>query len=134
MLKHLDKRNIKNLIWYALGVAVLFFIFVFLVTANQIGYGVKDECRLAQERYGGDCVKALIATVRDETALPGRRNSAVWALGQMGDEAVLPALREYYTGVIPKREKWNEVLSQYELKKAIKLLDGGANIAAWVWR
>ena len=62
------------------------------------------------------------------------RNYAIWSLGQLGDKQALPALEKFYTGNIPEREPYDEGISQYELKKAIALLQGGANVTAVVWR
>ena len=89
---------------------------------------------LAQGRYKGDCVDALIAHLEDEDNPYGERNHAIWALGQLGDNKALSVLEKYYTGNIPDKEPWNETISQYELKKAINLTSGGFNITAFVWR
>lgn len=110
------------------------FILFFLVTATWIGFSVHDHCLLAQGRYGGDCVEALIAHLEDEGNPYGERNSAIWALGQLGDPRALPVLEKYFTGNIPNRESWNGVISQYELKKAIKLVKGSYNATHFVWR
>jgi hypothetical protein len=56
------------------------------------------------------------------------RNSAIWALGQLGDGRALPALERYYMGIIPDREPFDEMISQYELNKALHLAKGGTNI------
>jgi hypothetical protein len=55
-------------------------------------------------------------------------------LGQYGDNRALPALQNYYTGDIPEKEPLDKMISQYELKKAIKLAKGGLNITALFWR
>jgi hypothetical protein len=52
-------------------------------------------------------------------------------LGQLGDQKSLVVLKSYYTGEPCDHEKF---LCQYELEKAIKLLEGGFNITAFVWR
>jgi len=62
------------------------------------------------------------------------RNRAVWALGQLGDGRALPVLKKYYTGRVPAREPIDRMMSQRELKKAIRLAAGGLNITAFVWR
>jgi hypothetical protein len=108
--------------------------FMFLITCSWIGLSVKEKCKVAQEHYSGDCVEALSEVLGDENNSYGERNDAIWALGQLGDARALPVLREYYTGEIPDREPWNGVISQYELKKAIKLAEGGFNATHWVWK
>jgi hypothetical protein len=72
--------------------------------------------------------------LEDENRSFKARNSAIWALGQFGDSRALPVLEKYYTGNIPDREPLNGTISQYELKKAIKLAKGGTNISAFIWR
>ena len=127
-------KKILNIFWYLAAIGVSIFALMFIISATLIGYDVKDQCRLAQQTYSGDCVEALIAQLDDENAAYGTRNTSIWALGQLGDSRALPTLQRYYTGIIPKREKWDEVVSQYELKKAINLAKGNFNMAAWVWR
>ncbi|MDD3190400.1 MAG: hypothetical protein PHI66_01780 [Candidatus Pacebacteria bacterium] len=128
ILKKID----RNLIEYLLGVSVLFFLFVFLVTCTQIGYGVRTRCDAAEGRYGGECVDALMAQVADESTDYGK-NNAIWALGQLGDKRALPFLEQYVADEeIPDHESWNEDISQYELKKAIGFLENGYNISAFM--
>ncbi|MFA5128659.1 MAG: HEAT repeat domain-containing protein [Patescibacteria group bacterium] len=128
------KKIDKNLIGYVAGVGILVFLFVFLVTCTQIGYDVKKRCELAQSRYGGECVDALMSQVADESDRYGK-NDAIWALGQLGDKKALPFLETYDNRQpLLDRESWNEGISQYELRKAIKLLKSGFNISAFIWR
>ena len=119
------------------GLAALFL----LVTSTWIGFSVKEKCMLAQGIYAWDlpagrqgCVDALSEHLEDENNPFGERNDAIWTLGQLGDERALPVLEKYYTGNMPKREPWDEMISQYELKKAINLAGGGFNITAIIWR
>jgi len=124
----------KNLTGYVVGVGILLFLFVFLITCTQIGYDVKKRCELAQSKYGGDCVDALMSQVADDSSQYGK-NGAIWALGQLGNKKALSFLEKYNTGEkLPDREKWNEGISQYELRKAIKLIRSGFNLSAFVWR
>ncbi len=128
------KKVDKNLIGYIVGIGIMLFLFVFFVTCTQIGYDVRKECELAQTKYGGECVDALMNLVADQSSQQGK-NTAIWALGQLGDKKALPFLEKYNTGEpLSDREKWSEGISQYELRKAIKLLDNGLNISAFVWR
>jgi hypothetical protein len=118
---------------YALSVAFIIGVFLVLLSFNIIGYGVKERCHLAQEKYSGDCVQALVQYLEDEDNPFRGRNSAIWALGQLGDARALPALERLYTGDIPPRESLSQTISQYELKKAIKLING-FNATAFFWR
>jgi hypothetical protein len=116
----------------AIGVSIM--IFFFIIGCTWIGYEVKSNCRDAKSQYEGDCVEALTALVQDENRGYSERNSAIWALGQLGDSRALPVLEGYYTGDIPEREPLDGTISQYELKKAIHLARGGTNIGAPFWR
>ena len=113
----------------------------FLESGWMIGESVKDKCQVAQEKYEGDlpdgkvgCVESLIQTLENGEEDLRTRNESIWALGQLGDRRALKAVKKHYTGEIPDREPYNEVLSQHEMKKAIKLLEGGFNATALVWR
>lgn len=110
------------------------FILLFVTTFTWIGNDVKTQCQAAKWQYGGNCPDALISLLNDENQSFRSRNSAIWALGQLGDNRALPVLQSYYTGNIPDREPLNGVISQYELKKAINLTGGGINITAIFWR
>jgi hypothetical protein len=59
------------------------------------------------------------------------KNSAVWALGQLGDQRALGLLEELLTGQNCDHESR---LCQKELGKAVKLCQGEVNIGALVWR
>ena len=99
-----------------------------------IGNSVQDNCEMAQREFNRDCVNALIGYVEDESNDVRSRNSAIWALGQLGDAQALPTLEKLYTGYDGSRSDLNTSISQYELKKAIKLASGGLNITAPLWR
>lgn len=124
----------KQKIFFILAIAFSIILLFFVITCTWIGYEVKDECKQAKRQYGGDCVEALITLLDDEKNSPRSRNSAIWALGQLGDKRALPILQEYYTGKIPNREPFDKTISQYELKKAVNLASGGYNMTAVFWR
>ncbi len=128
------KRHMNKLLFLgAIGLSI--FTLFFVVTCVWIGFDVKRQCRDAKSEYGQEkCVDALVTLLNDENRGFSARNSAVWALGQLGDSKALPVLESYYTGNIPEKEPLNEVISQYELKKAINLTSGGTNLTAIFWR
>jgi len=110
------------------------FLLFFVITCTWIGYDVKSQCYEAKRQYKKDCTESLISLLLDEKQSFRQRNSAIWALGQLGDKRALPVLQKYYTANIPAREPLDQSISQYELKKAINLAGGGLNITAFVWR
>lgn len=124
--------NKKTIIYFlAVFIGVIFFLFI--ISCSLIGQSVKEKCTLAQNKYEGDCVEALIQVVDSDANNFKERNDAIWALGQLGDSRAQEVLAKYYTGQIPEREPYNEALSQYEMKKALKLVKGGANITHLFW-
>ena len=127
--------NRKKIILYVIGIGVMFFLLTFFVSAKIIGDEVENRCKIAQQEYEGDCVEALMKFIEDETNNYREKNNAIWALGQLGDKRALLFLQKYYTGYDSNnRIKQNEAISQYELYKAIKLLSGGFNATAFIWR
>jgi hypothetical protein len=130
--KIIDKLLPQLSVLVAIGIGV--FLLFFVITCTWIGFEVKSECKHAQDKYDGDCVGALIELLDNENEGFKDRNTAIWALGEMGDARALPVLEKYYTGDIPEREPLNKVISQYELKKALNLARGGTNLTAIFWR
>ena len=128
-------KNIFRKILFLGAIGISIFTLLFVTTCVWIGFDVKRQCRDATSEYGQEqCVDALILLLNDENRGFSARNSAIWALGQLGDSKALPVLESYYTGDIPAREPFDKVISQYELKKAINLAKGGLNLTAVFWR
>ena len=124
-------KNRKRLLICILVFGVGFLVGSFLVSSLVIRDSVRERCNVAINQYEGDCVEALIQVVDGEMNSYSDRNRAIWALGQIGDDRegrVRGVIEKYYTGEIPEREPYDEGLSQHEMKKALKLLDGGWNI------
>lgn len=95
---------------------------------------VKNTCDVAEKKYSGNCQGALRKVLEDEKAGPKEKNDAIWALGQMADPESLFALEKIYAGKVPEgREPLNEVISQYEIEKAIRWVKNG-NITSWMYR
>lgn len=117
-----DKDKLKKWFLYWTTLTTGFLVLVFLITITLIGIDVKERCLTAQGKYEGDCVEALIQTVDGDINSLKERNYAIWALGIIGDERARPVIEKYYTGEIPDREPYDQTLSQYEMKKALKLL------------
>lgn len=96
-----------------------------------IGAEVRTVSDAAGLRYPGDRVEALMRCVEDVSNSLQERNRAVWALGQLGDRRALTMLRKHHAGGPCDHAN---ALCQRELAKAIRLLEGGVNVSAWVWR
>ncbi len=126
--------KIKDLFIYGGGIGFSILIFLFLLSTNVIGYGVKEKCQIAQSKYQGDCVEALTLYLDDNANDTRTRNSAIWALGQLGDNRALTTLQKYYSGYNKERCNLSRELSQLMLKRAINLASGGFNITAPFWR
>jgi hypothetical protein len=117
--------------WWLVGAAGLLiagavgvFGLVWFIEASANG-----EARLAQQRFSGDRVEALIHLVESDRQLLQERNRAVWALGRLRDARALPVLRKYYTGGKCDHAKY---LCQSELRKAIDLCAGTSKAPGWL--
>lgn len=128
--------KIKKFLVFSGTIGLSLFALFFVITCVWIGYDVKNQCHQAQQDYPNNntCSQALSSLLQDENRSFASRNSAIWALGQLGNQDSLSILKSFYTGYIPTREPLNEVISQYELKKAINLTSGGTNLTAIFWR
>lgn len=128
----LIKIHWKWILGYGLLVLTGTFTLFFLSTCAWIGFSVKEKCQVAQEQYGGNCTAALMQYLQDESGHSLKeRNQAIWALGQIGDRKALPLLKKYYTGEECRHDKF---LCQYELKKAINLIESGFNATSFMWK
>jgi len=107
---------------------------IFVVTSLWTGSDVKNYCSIAEKRYGGDCVEALIMVLDDKNNPYDERNSAIWALGQLGDPKAIPYLNKYYTPGSVKYGNDTNSINQGKLEKALKLTSGAANLSAIIWR
>jgi hypothetical protein len=133
MAKKKKKNGQKILTYIFLGIVLLFLI-TFFVSGLEIGREVKNQCKFAQKMYQESCPDSLILLLNDKENSYRSRNSAVWALGQLGTKQALPILRSYYTGELDSKEPLDSAISQHELRKAIGLTKGGFNITAFIWR
>jgi hypothetical protein len=96
--------------------------------------GVQQYSTAAQSTYGGDAVGALIALVEDENASFESRNSAIWALGQLGSERALPILGSlnYPTNQEPPYDSTAYIV-EYGVKKSIRQIHGFST-TRWIYR
>jgi hypothetical protein len=105
-----------------------------LVLAGIIGSirsGLQRFSDDAVTRFPGDRVEALMQLVDCDTCSLEDRNHAVWALGQMPEERAIPVLRKHFDG---KACTHSTRLCQYELRKAIRMVDTRQERDGPVWR
>lgn len=113
----------------AVAVGIAFVGFAALVVV--IRSGLQRYADEAVARFPGDRLEALMAVVECEDCPLKDRNHAVWALGQMAAEPALPVLEARYDG----RKCTHETrLCQYELKKAIRMIERRRGLTGPVWR
>ncbi|MEI6892060.1 MAG: hypothetical protein V5783_07810 [Pontiella sp.] len=102
--------------------------------ARLIFNGVQHCATAAQTEYGGDAVGALIALVGDESASFEKRNSGIWALGQLGSDRALPLLIQLDTN--EKQEAPYDstaYIVQYSVEKSIRQIRGFSTVR-WMYR
>ena len=143
-IKQMDKKNysdikkdkktyIRNGLIKLIFIGIAFFVLIFLLSCVWIGSGVDEQCKMAKEKYKGDCVEVLSQTLDDENNSFETRNREIWALGQLGDPRAFVVLEQYKTDQESQREPLDEMISQYELNKAINLVRGDFNITRIFW-
>jgi HEAT repeat protein len=125
----------KKLLRYASLVLALMFgiILIFVIATFSIIYlEVRNVCTRAISEYSKDCIDSLVLTLESEDKSFKEKNDAIWVLGQLADERALPALVKLQTGEVPEREPLDEVISQYEIRKAIHWINDG-NATSWMY-
>lgn len=102
--------------------------------ARLIYNGVKSAATEAQSNYGGDAVGALVALVGDQDAPFEKRNSAIWALGQLGSDRALPILTQLDTNEEqePPYDSTSYII-QYSVEKAIRQINR-ISLTRWMYR
>ncbi len=124
------KRNLFIFLVALLIVGLTFVSYTFFV----IYQGVKSNCLEAKSEFKKDCVDSLIEMVKSENKPFRKRNSAIWALGQIADKKALPFLDEL-SNSLPEQGKCqlDQNLCQYEIQKAIKWCNEG-NLTNWMYQ
>jgi hypothetical protein len=116
--------------WLLLGALAGLLVFV-SGTSLFIGHQVKEAVAEAQKLEPGDPVLALMKVAEDDELGLKQRNSAIWALGQLGNPRALPVLEKLQTG----RECRHDLeVCQKEVVKAIAACRGTTNLTAIFWR
>ncbi|MDZ8119217.1 HEAT repeat domain-containing protein [Pontiella agarivorans] len=118
----------------AIWIMFITVIVLYTIGARMIFTGVQRYANEAQAIYGGDHVGALIALVEDENASFEKRNSAIWALGQIGSERALPALHKQDTDELqePPYDSTATII-QYGVEKSIRQINR-FSVTRWMYR
>ncbi len=102
---------------------ILLFVCAALAIHIWIGHGVKENIKIAKEKYPGTAEDALIAFLLDTTNSPhDRTHIAIWTLGQIQSEKAVPVLSEIYKNDPEGKtcfRRHDSVLCQYEIYKAL---------------
>lgn len=113
-----------------IGFGIVLILFCsFLALHIWIGCSVRENIKIAKQKYPGTAEEALISFLLDENnSFHDRTHSAIWTLGQIRSKKALPVLNSYYKND-PKGKtcygRHNTVLCQYEIHKAIVAIDRG---------
>lgn len=121
----------KKILGYGVLFCFAFLLIMYVWACFSIRSSVKRISTQATNEYPGDRVEALLRYAGSKNHSLRQRNRAVWALGQIGDERALPALRQWHIGGPCDHD---EFLCQRELQKATTLCEGGLNATAWLPR
>ncbi len=126
MIKIIRKR------WKLICLTAVVVLCVFYVGGSYvIGRQVREMVSVAQASESGDPISALLSVLKSSAFSLSEKNSAVWALGQLGSPRALETLEAMHIG---EECEHSQGLCQYELEKAIELCQGGANPGALIWR
>ena len=117
-----------------IGIVIICILGGVLFTLNILmGLSIKQNIKLAQQKYPGTAEEALISYMMDENiSAEGRTHEAIWTLGKIRSEKAFPYLKELYRND-PKGKicfgKHDEMLCQYEIHKAIVAIEKGGLIS-----
>lgn len=118
----------------AIIITIITVLVLYGAGARLIYNGVKQYASEARSVYGGDAVGALIALVEDNDASFEKRNSAIWALGQLGSDRALPVLTRLDTNEIQEPPyDATAYIVQYSVEKAIKQINR-LSLTRWMYR
>jgi hypothetical protein len=137
MEKHTEPKqkrrfvSLKRFLVYGVLSCIVLVLVMFVAVCFSIRSAVIQMSAEATKEYPGNRVEALTAYVISESHSLKKRNRAVWAIGQIGDQSALAVLESFYTGGDCDHKKH---LCQRELRHAIYGCKGGVNLTAWLRR
>jgi len=96
---------------------------------------VNSVSEYARQRYEGEAVLAIVKLLESPDTDFEIKNRTVYALGQIGDEAALVALKNQKSGIsCPKPCTKKGYICQYNLDKAIRTCEGQFSATKWMYR
>lgn len=95
-------------------------------------FEVRDICGKAQKEYKSDCTSSLLKILDSSDKSIKEKNDAIWAMGQLADKRALSKLEYMFVADYPEKEPLDEVISNYEIEKAIRWIQNG-NLTSWMY-
>jgi hypothetical protein len=126
----------KRIIFIVMAAGTMLVLVLFGLSLVQIYSSVKTRCDNARHEFGGDSVEALMALIESDARSFKERNSAIWALGQLGDRRAVPFLQNLITDEDqPPPYDSSRYIVQYSVKKALKSCRGKEpHLTKWMYR
>ncbi len=113
----------KKVILIFSGILLTLLLLGYVAVYVWIDVAVKNNIKVAKEKYSGKAEDALIAYLLDTTNSPrDRSHVAIWTLGQIHSEKAIPALNGLYKNDPEGKTckgRHDSVLCQYEIYKAL---------------
>ena len=133
MKKKTAKNNIwllvKKLLFWSLAIGFSLIIIGLLIILIDIKVTTNSICKNAQQKYSDTCPQSLIKLLENKDESFYDKNDAIWTLGRMRSQEAYATLQNMYTGIIPDREPYDGVISQYEIRKALLRIDETTDIS-----
>jgi hypothetical protein len=128
----MKNKKLKRIIIYSF-LSLAFISLAFIISIYSLLFlEVRKNCNKAISEYKISCQEALVKTYNSDGSTVKEKNDAIWTLGQLASKDSLPFLKSIYKKEMPDREPLNEVISQYEIRKAIHWSEKG-NWTSWMY-
>ncbi len=133
MKKKAARNNIwllvRKLLFWSLAISFSLIIISLLIISIDIKVAVNNVCKNAQTKYQDSCPQSLMKLLGNESESFHDKNDAIWTLGRLRSQEAYATLQNMYTGIIPDREPYDGVLSQYEIRKALLRIDNTTDVS-----
>jgi hypothetical protein len=139
-MEHVNKNKSggsgkKRIIFIVVAAGAMLVLVLFGLSLVDIYSDVKARCDVARHEFGGDSVEALMALIESDTRGFKEKNSAIWALGQLGDRRAVPFLQNLITDEDqPSPYDSSKYIVQYSVRKALKSCSGNEpHLTKWMY-